>query len=48
MAFDGAETLLDNGQVDQARSLLVIARDLARAAGRRVVNRRAREILDRL
>jgi tetratricopeptide (TPR) repeat protein len=48
MALDGAETLLDNGHVDQARSLLVVARDLARTAGRRVIDRRAQEILDRL
>jgi tetratricopeptide (TPR) repeat protein len=47
LALDGAETLLDNGHVDQARSILLTARDLARSAGRRGIERRAKEILDR-
>jgi tetratricopeptide (TPR) repeat protein len=45
LALDAAETLLDNGHLDQARSLLATARDLARATGRRGIERRAREFL---
>jgi hypothetical protein len=48
LALDAAETLLDNGHLDQARSLLATARDLARATGRRWIEERARELLDRL
>jgi hypothetical protein len=48
LALDGAETLLDNGHLDQARSLLDQALNLARSAGRRWIEQRAQEILDRL
>jgi predicted Zn-dependent protease len=47
LALDGAETLLDNGHLDQARSLLDQARDLARSTGRSWIERRALELLDR-
>jgi tetratricopeptide (TPR) repeat protein len=48
MALDAAETLLDNGHLDQARSLLDTARGLARSTGRRGIERRAQELLDRI
>jgi hypothetical protein len=48
VALDAAGSLLDNGHVDQARSLLEIARDLARASGHRGIERRAEAILERL
>jgi hypothetical protein len=47
-ALDAAETLLDNGHLDQARSLLFTACDLARATGRRGIGHRAQALLDRL
>ena len=48
MALDAAETLLDNGHLAQAESLLDTARDLARSAGLPWIERRAQELLDRL
>jgi tetratricopeptide (TPR) repeat protein len=48
MALDAAESFLDNGHVDQARSLLIIAHDLARYSGRRWIEHRVRVLLDRL
>jgi tetratricopeptide (TPR) repeat protein len=48
LALDGAETLIDNSHLDQARPLLDTARDLARSTGRRWIERRAEELLDRL
>ena len=48
MALDAAESLLDNGHVDQARSLLEIAIDLAHSTGRLGIECRAQELLDRL
>src|SRR5262249_13114287 len=39
-ALDGAETLIDNGHLDQARSLLHTARELAHANGLRWTARR--------
>jgi hypothetical protein len=47
LALDAAETLLDNGHVDQGESLLNTARDLARTTGRPWIARRAQELLDR-
>jgi tetratricopeptide (TPR) repeat protein len=46
-ALDAAESLLDNGHIDQARSLLETALELARSANRRGIERRAKELLDR-
>ena len=48
LALDGAETLLDNGHLDEARSLLIDARELARSAGRTWIERRARELHDHI
>jgi hypothetical protein len=46
-ALDAAETMLDNGHLDQARSLLTVATELARSTGRRWIERRAHKLLDR-
>ncbi len=46
MALDGAETLIDNGHLDEARPLLHAARDLAQANGLRWTARRAQDLLD--
>ncbi len=46
--LDAALTMLDNGHLEQAESLLIAARDLARKLGRGWVERRAQELLDRL
>jgi len=48
LALDAAETLLDNGQVDQAKVLLVMAGDRARSSGRKWIERRTHRLLDRL
>jgi hypothetical protein len=48
LALDAAETLLDNGHLEQAHSLVAIARDLARSTGRHWIEHRAQAILDRL
>jgi len=45
LALDGAETLIDNGHLDQARSLLITARDLAARTGRRWIERRLQQLL---
>jgi hypothetical protein len=47
-ALDGALTLLDNNHLAQAEVLLKMARDRARSTGRRWIERRARELLERL
>jgi hypothetical protein len=47
-ALDGAETLIDNRQLDEALPLLRQARDLARANGLRWTARRADDRLDEL
>jgi tetratricopeptide (TPR) repeat protein len=46
LALDGGETLLDNNRLEQAHPLLGAARDLARSAGLRWLERRAQELLD--
>jgi tetratricopeptide (TPR) repeat protein len=48
VALDGAETLLDNGHLDQAESLLIEARNLAVRVGRHWIERRAQQLLDGL
>lgn len=48
LALDAAETLIDNGHLDQAKPVLDTARDLARSTGRRWIERRAQDLLDRL
>ena len=48
MALDAAETLIDNGHLDEARPLLHAARDLAQANGLPWTARRAQELLDGL
>ena len=40
LSLDAAETMLDNGHVDQAESLLIAARDLAKRCGRDGIARR--------
>jgi len=46
LALDGAETLIDHGDLDQAESLLVMARDLAGKTGQRWIERRVQQYLD--
>jgi tetratricopeptide (TPR) repeat protein len=46
-ALDGAETLLDNGYADQALTLLLEARSLARASGDRTTLVKVEALLDR-
>jgi tetratricopeptide (TPR) repeat protein len=50
LALDAAETMLDNGHLDQAKPLLIMASDLARRQGRQWhwIERHAQEWLDRL
>jgi predicted Zn-dependent protease len=48
LALDAAETMLDNGHHDQAEPLLQTARELAHRTGRQSIERRARQLLDRL
>jgi hypothetical protein len=48
MALDGAETLIDNRHLEEARSLLHAARDMARSTGLPWTGRRAEELLDGL
>ncbi|MGP0064664.1 MAG: hypothetical protein ACLQGP_13835 [Isosphaeraceae bacterium] len=45
LALDGAETLIDNGHLPEGRGLLETARELARSAGLRWIDRRAQETL---
>ncbi len=47
-ALDGAETLIDNNHIDEARLLLHAARELARANGLPWTARRAQALLDGL
>ncbi len=42
--MDGAETLIDQGQIDAAEPLLVMARDLARKTGQAWIERRAERL----
>jgi hypothetical protein len=46
MALDGAETLIDNGHLDDARPLLLASRDLASEHGLRWTARRAQALLN--
>jgi hypothetical protein len=46
LALDAAETMLDNGHLDQAKPLLIMAADLARREGRQWIERRAQDLLD--
>jgi hypothetical protein len=48
VALDGALTMLDNGHIEQAESLLIAARDSARRAGRHAIERRAVQLLMKL
>jgi len=48
LALDAAETMLDNGHRDQAESLLIAARNLARRFGRRWIERRAQQLFEHL
>ncbi len=48
LSLDAAETMLDNGHLDQAESLLIAARDLARRSGRSWIERRAQHLLEHL
>jgi tetratricopeptide (TPR) repeat protein len=45
VALDGAETLIDQGHVKEAQSLLIMARDLARKTNKPRIERRARQLL---
>jgi tetratricopeptide (TPR) repeat protein len=47
LALDAGEMMLDNGQLDEAKVLLLLASDTARRTGRRWIERRARRLLDR-
>jgi hypothetical protein len=47
LALDAAETMLDNGHLDQAESLLISARDLARTTGQRWIERRVQQMTTR-
>jgi tetratricopeptide (TPR) repeat protein len=46
LALDGAETLIDHGDLDQAESLLAKARDLAWMTGQRWIERRVQQLVD--
>jgi tetratricopeptide (TPR) repeat protein len=48
LALDAGEMMLDSGHLDEARVLLLQAVDTARLNGRHWIERRARELLDRL
>jgi hypothetical protein len=48
LALDAALTMLDNGHLQEAESLLIAARDRARRAGRQSIERRALELLRKL
>jgi tetratricopeptide (TPR) repeat protein len=48
LALDAGEMMLDNGYLDQAQALLILSDDLARRNGRVWIERRARQLLDRL
>ena len=48
LALNAAEMMLDNGYLDQAKVLLSMASDTARRQHRRWIERRARQLLDRM
>ena len=48
LALDAGEMMLDNGHLDQAKVLLLMAGDTARRTGRHWIERRARQLVDRL
>ncbi len=48
LSLDAAETMLDNGHLDEAQSLLKLASRLARGTGRRWIERRAAQLLSRI
>ena len=48
LALDAGEMMLDNGHLDEAKILLLMAGDTARRTGRHWIERRARELVDRL
>ena len=48
LALDAGETMLDNGYLDQAKALLLAAGDTARRIHRPWIERRARQLLDRM
>ena len=47
-ALDAGEMMLDNGHLDEAKILLLLAGDMARRNGRQWIERRARLLLDRM
>jgi len=47
LALDAGEMMLDNGSLDEARVLLLLAGDTARSNARHWIERRARQLLDR-
>jgi hypothetical protein len=48
LALDAGEMMLDNGYLDQARALLDVAGDLARRNEWSWIDRRARQLVDRI
>jgi tetratricopeptide (TPR) repeat protein len=46
LSLDAAETMIDNGHLEQAEPLLKTARDLARRHARPMIERRAQRLLD--
>jgi hypothetical protein len=48
LALDAGEMMLDNGHLDEAKILLLLAGDMARRNGRQWIERRARQLLDRM
>jgi tetratricopeptide (TPR) repeat protein len=47
-ALDAGEMMLDNGYFEEAKVLLLLASDTARRAGRRWIERRAKQFVDRM
>ena len=47
-ALDAGEMMLDNGHLDEAKILLLVAADTARRCGRRWIEQRARQLLERM
>ena len=48
LALDAGEMMLDSGYLDQAKVLLLLAADTARRCGRRWIEQRARQLLERM
>jgi hypothetical protein len=48
VALDAALTMLDNGHLEEAETLLIAARDTAHRAGRHSIERRAFQLLKKL